>query len=1045
MAIGTWQVTEAFDTTNTYIKYRIACLEQSTSTANNSSSVRITINIWRTNQGYTTYGSGTAYVTINGTQYTQAITSSQKITYNDYDSNYFDRTIDIPHGADGKKTLTVSAYISHDRFSSDSHSGYFPMTNIPRQTSITKFTVDKYSNKKLKVNWQTADNVNKVEYSTDNGATFKTASTSTAKSGNFIISQLSANTNVLSPNTSYKCMIRVTRQDSGLTTTSSAVSQTTYKTPTTSITKKTETSIELSWSIDSAANYIQYSIDNGSWVNVGSTNKTSYTYTINNLSANSQHSIKTNVRRAASNEYETTNTVSDTTYNWPYVTAVGSSTLTIGNSQTLTLYNPLGREVTVKMFKDNTSGTQFYSGTTKGTSVPPFTPNSTAMLNSIPNSQNGKCVYNVYYTTNKTTGQYTYQINTATIKPTFPDFEYKDVGTSALTEAIANDQIIVQGVSNVNLVIRSSNKLIPSTGASAATSSNSKYVATFDNLSKTQSYSDSNIDVNLGIPTGKGVKTFSVNAYDARNTYNTKAKSIEIIEYAQPVVMPNIERLNGFETSTIFSVAGNFSRVTVNDVDKNMISSVKYRYKESLSSTWGAWTSMTIQSQGNGQFTTTSITLDCDNEKQFDFQFEVTDLARTVTVNRTLSVGQPLMFLHTNGDLDVQKDINVGGVLKVKNAYAEANGGNTANYNWHRIATVTAGTGSYVDRDTIILIKTGYDSDYYGVIKCSLRTNNASQSSACSGNVRWLLRQGFLVGDVAIARWGVSGQNVYADIFINLPYTYPRVKIWQYDYDMLYTLVNSNEVNDTTASDKKGSTECWKTIDEAAVLLHGQAYTAISYGIQSTNVNYANRSESAITWSGNTALTNDYATQNTDSTWIPVISSGKLQHTLRSIWSSVQHTNYNNNQDYLATLSTLSFWNGAYNNGGKSNLQYCYEGTIESKPKQLYYNSSGNKGTVTLSDAVGNYHCIDIYFTKENEGQRMDCVRIYWPQGKTVVMTWSQYIESGNWLQLLSQSATLSNKQITRTAGTNGYCNLNNGVSCGKSTEVKIFYVEGWK
>ncbi|MGN1327772.1 MAG: hypothetical protein ACI4VQ_06850 [Clostridia bacterium] len=44
--------------------------------------------------------------------------------------------------------------------------------------------------------------------------------------------------------------------------------------------------------------------------------------------------------------------------------------------------------------------------------------------------------------------------------------------------------------------------------------------------------------------------------------------------------------------------------------------------------------------------------------------------------------------------------------------------------------------------------------------------------------------------------------------------------------------------------------------------------------------------------------------------------------------SSKTHTNYNTNQGYLATMSFLSFWNGAYNSGGSSNLTYCHKGTI---------------------------------------------------------------------------------------------------------------------
>lgn len=83
--------------------------------------------------------------------------------------------------------------------------------------------------------------------------------------------------------------------------------------------------------------------------------------------------------------------------------------------------------------------------------------------------------------------------------------------------------------------------------------------------------------------------------------------------------------------------------------------------------------------------------------------------------------------------------------------------------------------------------------------------------------------------------------------------------------------------------------------------------------------------------------------KNTSDTWIPVINSGLFDYTLRAIWSSKQHTNYNTNQEYLATLSTLSWWNGAYASNGSSNLTYCSGGEIQPKGAiyQFYLNSTG--------------------------------------------------------------------------------------------------------
>lgn len=43
----------------------------------------------------------------------------------------------------------------------------------------------------------------------------------------------------------------------------------------------------------------------------------------------------------------------------------------------------------------------------------------------------------------------------------------------------------------------------------------------------------------------------------------------------------------------------------------------------------------------------------------------------------------------------------------------------------------------------------------------------------------------------------------------------------------MWTAVKSYESSSTTTTDKGGSYECWKTIEEAAEELHGQAYTNI--------------------------------------------------------------------------------------------------------------------------------------------------------------------------------------------------------------------------
>lgn len=124
----------AMSTTNTYIKYSIECVQNSQNISNNTSNVTVKVRVWRTNTGYTTYGTGTVYCKINGTTYSAGITPSQKITSSGIE--IFNRTLDISHNSDGSKSLAMSAWITHDRFSSSEQGYTQALSTIPRTSSL---------------------------------------------------------------------------------------------------------------------------------------------------------------------------------------------------------------------------------------------------------------------------------------------------------------------------------------------------------------------------------------------------------------------------------------------------------------------------------------------------------------------------------------------------------------------------------------------------------------------------------------------------------------------------------------------------------------------------------------------------------------------------------------------------------------------------------------------------------------------------------------------------------------------------------------------
>lgn len=97
------------------------------------------MDFWRDNTGYTTFGSGTCYCKINGTTYSAGVSSSQKITNSGI--TLFSQTLNIGHGTDGSKNLSVSAWISMDTPLTSSEQGFSEwLTTIPRASSISSIS-----------------------------------------------------------------------------------------------------------------------------------------------------------------------------------------------------------------------------------------------------------------------------------------------------------------------------------------------------------------------------------------------------------------------------------------------------------------------------------------------------------------------------------------------------------------------------------------------------------------------------------------------------------------------------------------------------------------------------------------------------------------------------------------------------------------------------------------------------------------------------------------------------------------------------------------
>lgn len=600
--------------------------ETSTSVANNTSTLTWTLeSIGENSTYYTIYNCS---VVVNGqTVYNSGTTtwSSGKFPAKTGSTS---GTITVGHKSDGTAdpvsfTLHGKVYYSGD----DNVSGSVGLSTIPRYASITQFDLAKRSESSVTFTWSASKACDSVQYSINNGAWVSGVYPTTTITG-------------LSPNTSYNIKIRVKATDSQLWTESTTKSITTFKAPTHSLSSKTETSITINWSADGTIDGVWYSIDNGSnWTWVKDPRATSGSYTISGLTNNKSYNIKTRLKRLASQTSYDISSLAISTYDYPYCT--DSPNFIIGNKLTLKFYNPLSRSIKFYIISNGTEiANNWTINTTSYTGVDAET-SQNQLYATIPNAQSGKYKVKVVYgniTRTRDNG------NTVSVKgtetPTFSNFTYKDTNT-AVTGVTGNDQILVKGLSNLSVTISSSNKMVAQKSATEKS-----YTASIDTLSKSANYSANDVTIAVGTVVNSGTKRLNITAFDSRNLSKVAYKDITIMEYAKPVINVSISRLNNFENQTTLKVNGTYTRLTISNTDKNTITKVQYRYRET-GGTWGNWTTLNTTITA-GKFSCSDVILSLDNTKAFEFEIQAIDKLQTNTKNNTVAVGKAIFLVSSN-------------------------------------------------------------------------------------------------------------------------------------------------------------------------------------------------------------------------------------------------------------------------------------------------------------------------------------------------------------------------------------------------------------
>lgn len=415
------------------------------------------------------------------------------------------------------------------------------------------------------------------------------------------------------------------------------------KTPTLEVVSKTETSLTIKWTTSENASRSQYKIDNGSWVDVETNiNKKTGTMTINGLTPNHTHTIYGDFMRKDSGLWcQTKPSINVTMYDYPYINSTPN--FTIGDVLNIGMYNPLGRSCDIYVIGADES--EDSGNTTSDTSISGY--NNTSYQNffydSIPNTNTG--TYKVRLVCSEvnrdiTSTGGTYSTNTAECNPSFSSFNVKD-NNSSVVAVTGNNQVFVKSKSTLYVMIPSANKM--TTQKSATPSS---YSLSCDTLNQSTNYSTNDVNVSMGTLANSGTLRVNVRAYDSRSNSALAYKDITVYDYTKPTINLSAKRLNDFENQTTLSISGTYTRLTINNTDKNTITNVKYRYRET-GGTWSSWTNINT-TVVSGKFTCSDVILSLDNTKSFEFEIQVTDKLDSNTNTTSIDVGQAIFLISSN-------------------------------------------------------------------------------------------------------------------------------------------------------------------------------------------------------------------------------------------------------------------------------------------------------------------------------------------------------------------------------------------------------------
>ena len=434
---------------------------------------------------------------------------------------------------------------------------------------------------------------------------------------------------------------------------------------------RTET--EISWPAftTNIASNIYYRINSGDWIKIGTNTTTGEGKNLTGYTPGTDYTIDFKAENNVNTSLSTTHSVSVTTYNYPSISSF-TAPINAGATQTFSLYNPLGRSVTITLTKIGSTSQSFVSTTVTGTTANFVIPlEAIARILTSKSSDTGTYTLTYASTVRDTkTGQINIPSTTA---PTIDEskknsfFSYQDCATfifggsgstsKAMSTFSGDNQKLLQGYSKMQYsLVSANNPFTPQYGASISSYKvqiNSK-TATATTLGTTY-YEGASAGVTASgsavVVTANNTYTITIFATDSRGFTSSYTRTISTYIYSKPTIsITSVYRKDGYGTAAAITLSGAWS---TGMTGANVAKSITFYYKESTASSYSSkalYTNSGSASSMQSLATTLDISgVEFISEKAYNTYVVVVDGfgQSTQSTVASLPLGTPILFIDT--------------------------------------------------------------------------------------------------------------------------------------------------------------------------------------------------------------------------------------------------------------------------------------------------------------------------------------------------------------------------------------------------------------